>query len=96
MPVHEGAYAEAVNRDYFLVMDEFSKEDDTIQVCRVVKEADDGIRVDYFPQPTDQVQLEMWTNMGSKYDEKANIYCNARRFEDHKPDRCRFKNGGSY
>ncbi|KAI8936747.1 hypothetical protein NX059_007134 [Plenodomus lindquistii] len=95
MPVHEGANAESVNRDYFLVMDEYSKDDDTIQVCRIVKE-EGGVRVDYFPQPTAQIQLEMWTNLDSKYEEKATNYRRARLFKHHKPDRSRFKVGGPY
>ncbi|KAF1848206.1 uncharacterized protein K460DRAFT_279040 [Cucurbitaria berberidis CBS 394.84] len=96
MPVQEGVYAESVNRDYFTAMNEFSKEEDMVLVCRFQNKDNGNTRVDYFPQSTDEVQMQMWTNLGSKFDEQASNYRDARRFEDNKPDRSKFKSGGPY
>ncbi|KAF2123556.1 hypothetical protein P153DRAFT_371613 [Dothidotthia symphoricarpi CBS 119687] len=59
MPVQENVYAESVNRDYFTALNEFSKEEDTVLVCRVQKEDDGDFRVDYFLHSTDEVQMQM-------------------------------------
>lgn len=79
-----------VNDEKFLVMTEFSREEDCVLVCRIVKEDDGKTRVDYFPQRTNEVQMQMWTNWGVRFDEKATDYQRAR-FADKKPDRSRFK-----
>lgn len=83
-----------VRRDYFAAMDKFSKEDDTILVCRVVKTGDEELRVDYFPQKTDEVQMQMWTNEGSMLDNKAEAYQATARKEG-KLGRSRFQPGRS-
>jgi hypothetical protein len=79
-----------VNDANFLVMNEFSRDEDSVLVCRIVKEDSGKTRVDYFPQQTDEVQRQMWTNWGVRFDEKATDYQRAR-FADKKPDRSRFK-----
>lgn len=79
-----------VNDENFLVMTDFSREEDSVLVCRIVKEDGGKSRVDFFPQKTDEVQRQMWTNWGGRFDEKATDYQRAR-FADKKPDRSRFK-----
>lgn len=89
-----------LNKEYFTVIDEFSKNDDTVLVCRIVfsAEADGGgeeggkLKVEYFPQPTGSIAMEMATNGGSKFDEKAINYQRSR-LKDGKPDR---SNAGPY
>ncbi|KAH8690414.1 hypothetical protein GQ44DRAFT_780427 [Phaeosphaeriaceae sp. PMI808] len=61
-----------VNKEYFTVMNEYSKEDNTVLVCRISEE--DGFKVEYFPQSTDEVSMQMHTNDGPKFDEKASNY----------------------
>ena len=68
-------------------MDEDSKEDDTVIVCRIVKSnQSDDVELEYFPQPTDTILMEMATNDGLKFDEKAQNYQRSR-MKDGKPDR---------
>lgn len=76
----------AVHRDYFTAMNEFSKKDDTVLVCRVKSKDGDKIELEYFPQPTDKIVMEMATNGGLKFDEKAQNYQRSR-MKDGKPDR---------
>lgn len=76
----------AVHQDYFTVMNEFSKEDDTVLVCRVKSKNGNKIDLEYFPQPTDKIVMEMATNGGLKFDEKAQNYQRSR-MNDGKPDR---------
>ncbi|KAF2202270.1 hypothetical protein GQ43DRAFT_430919 [Delitschia confertaspora ATCC 74209] len=78
----------AVNKEYFTVINEFSKEDDTVLVVQVNKNGEGGeeIEVEYFPQPTKNIMMEMWTNGRGKFEEKASNYQRAR-FDDGKPDR---------
>jgi hypothetical protein len=45
------------------MMNEFSKEDDVVFVCRV-KERDGDLWVEYFPQPIDVVAMKVWTHYG--------------------------------
>jgi hypothetical protein len=67
-------------------MNEFSKDDDTVLVCRVKNRDRENIELEYFPQPTDQIVMEMATNGGMKFDEKAQNYQRSR-MKDGKPDR---------
>ena len=71
-------------------MDEYSKEDDTVLACRIgsSREGEDGgnLKVEYFPQLTDKIAMEMATNEGLKFDEKAINYQRSR-MKDGKPDR---------
>lgn len=77
----------AVDKEYFTAMDEHSKEDDTVMVCRVVKSKNSGdVELQYFPQPTGTIVMEMATNDGLKFDEKAQNYQRSR-MRDGKPDR---------
>lgn len=82
----------AVNTNYFVMMNEFSVEEDIVFVCRVVKEGGEGgkgeLRIEYFPQDTDKVQMMMWTNW--QFDERATNYVRAR-WSDGKPDRSRYE-----
>lgn len=56
-------------------MDEYSKEEDTVMVCRIVESGQpDNEKVEYFPQRTDKIVMEMATNDGLKFDEKAQNY----------------------
>lgn len=67
-------------------MNEFSKGDDTVLVCRVKSKKGDKIDLEFFPQPTDQIVMEMATNDGLKFDEKAQNYQRSR-MKDGQPDR---------
>ena len=69
-------------------MNEFSKEDDTVLVCRIKSEDNGGIKVEYFPQSTDEISMAMHTNGDLKWDEKAINYQRSR-IKDGKPDRGR-------
>lgn len=66
-------------------MVEHSKDDDTVMACRLVKKSG-KVELQYFPQPTDTIVMEMQTNSGLKYDEKAQNYQRSR-MSDGKPDR---------
>lgn len=76
----------ALNKNHFTVLNEYSKADDTVLVCRI--SIDPEFKVDYFPQPTDDISLEMYTNSGLKFDEKAANY-QATMETQGKPDRSR-------
>lgn len=83
----------AIDKEYFTAIDEHSQEDDTVLVCRVLKQGKNGdgdgdVELAYFPQPTDKIVMEMATNDGLKFDEKAGNY-QAQRREDGRPDRSR-------
>jgi hypothetical protein len=66
-----------VNPQYFVFLNEFSKDEDLVFVARLVKDEDgEEIRVEYFPQSTDQVQMMMWTNW--QFDERAIMYQRSR------------------
>lgn len=44
-------------------------------VCRIVEsDRSDIVKVEYFPQRTDNIVMEMATNDGLKFDEKAQNY----------------------
>jgi hypothetical protein len=90
MPREENAYAEPVNRFVFTALTEFSKEDDTVLMCRVVleheedesrvdrnipaKNEDGSIKVEFFPVATERAQMSMWTNDRLKFAEKIGNY----------------------
>lgn len=77
----------AVHKQYFTAMNEYSKEDDTVLVCRIVESKTGGeFDLEYFPESTDTIVMSMWTNDSLKFDEKAQNYQRAR-MRDGKPDR---------
>ncbi|KAI0381678.1 hypothetical protein F5Y04DRAFT_280758 [Hypomontagnella monticulosa] len=77
----------ALNRDYFLVIDEFSKKSDSVQICRVLHtEGGGGFEVEYFPESTDDSTVQMNTSLGVKFDEALQRY-QRNRMRDGKPDR---------
>lgn len=68
-------------------MDEHSKEEDTVMLCRIVKsDKSHGVELEYFPQETDTIVMNMATNGGLKFDEKCRNY-QVSRMKDGKPDR---------
>ncbi|KAF2128259.1 hypothetical protein P153DRAFT_431952 [Dothidotthia symphoricarpi CBS 119687] len=75
----------AVLRDYFTAMDRYSKQDDTVLTCRVWVENDE-VKVDYYPLPTAHIQMYMWTNRCTRFDE-AGYHYQSRVKRDGKPDR---------
>ena len=75
-------------------MTEFSKEEDSVMLCRIVEGGSGETRVQYLPQSTDEVQMQMWTNLGSRFEEKAMAYQAARR-QDGQPDRSKFTDRSS-
>ena len=90
----ENAYAEPVNCFLFTPLTEFSKEDDTELMCRVVleheedesredrnmpaKNEDKSIKVEFFPVATERLQMSMWTNDRLKFAEKMVNYQKGR------------------
>jgi hypothetical protein len=76
----------AVDRNYFTAIDIHSKEEDTVLVCHRLECPGSLVDVDYFPQSTDMIAMQMWTNLNSKFDEKADCY-QAQCREDGSPDR---------
>lgn len=81
-----------LNTKYFTAMDDYTKEDDTILACRIVQGGggegggEGKLKVEYFPQSIDAIAMEMVTNEGLKFDEKALNYQRSR-LRDGKPDR---------
>jgi hypothetical protein len=73
-----------MDTEYFTMMNESAKEDDCMFACRVKSQGKD-LTIEYFPQPIDAIAMEMWTNDGLKFDEKAHNYQASRR-ADGKPD----------
>ncbi|PVI00754.1 hypothetical protein DM02DRAFT_614113 [Periconia macrospinosa] len=74
-----------VQREYFTVMNQFSKEDDTILTCRI--RHDNGqVKVDYYPLPTAEISMYMITNRDSRFDEAGHSY-QSRMKREGKPDR---------
>jgi hypothetical protein len=95
MPTYEGPqyyHHTSVDREYFVAMDEFSMEDDTIMACRATKKKDAKTRVDYVPMATAEVQMYMWTNDYYMFLNKAEAYQGTVRVQK-KPDRSRFATG---
>jgi hypothetical protein len=77
-----------VNPQYFVFLNESSKDEDLVFVARVVKEDTEEMKVEYFPQRTDQVQMMMWTNW--HFDERVIMY-QRLQFSEKKPDRSQYK-----
>lgn len=68
-------------------MDEHSQGDDTMMTCRIIKlKLQGNVELQYFPQPIDTVVMEMATNGGTKFNEKAQNYQRSRLM-DGRPDR---------
>ena len=68
-------------------MNEYSKEDDTVLICRS-KTEDGDLKVEYYPKATEEVSMVMHTNGGQKWDERAMNYQRSR-MKDGKLDRSR-------
>jgi len=76
-----------LNREYFTALDEHSKEDDTVLLCRIVDSDGSGnVTLQYFPVPTGDTVVEMQTSHGLVFDEKLQNY-QRQRMTDGKPDR---------
>jgi hypothetical protein len=81
----------ASDKEHFAAMNEFSKEDDTVLLCRI-KTNGGGLKVDYFPVTTAHIAMYLHTNNGDRFEESFGGY--QRRMEDEgKPDRSQ---GGPY
>ncbi|KAI1642158.1 uncharacterized protein F4817DRAFT_369643 [Daldinia loculata] len=77
----------ALNREYFLFVDQFSKEEDTIQICRVEQNiGTKRLHVEYFPKPTGDSTVRIATSSGLKFDEALQRY-QRNRIRDGRPDR---------
>lgn len=72
-----------LDRDIFATLDEHSKENDTITMCRVLE--DRGGEVEYFPVPVGDAVVLLITSQGLKFDERLEGYQSQMR-EDGKPD----------
>jgi hypothetical protein len=79
------------DKTHFAAMNEYSKEDNTVLLCRINK--DDGtLKVDYFPLTTAHIAMYLHTNSGDRFEESSGGY--QREIEDAgKPDR---SGGGPY
>jgi hypothetical protein len=77
-----------MNPQYFVFVNEFSQDEDSVFVARVVKEEREEMRVEYFPQSTGQVQMMMWTNW--QFDERVIMY-QRQQLSKRKPDRSQYK-----
>jgi hypothetical protein len=81
----------ASDKRHFAAMNEHSKEDNTVLLCRIKKD-DGAFKVDYFPLPTAHVAMYLHTNNGDRFEESFGSY--QREMEDEgKPDRSQ---GGPY
>jgi ATP-dependent 26S proteasome regulatory subunit len=78
----------SINPQYFVFLNKFSKDEDLVFVARVVKDDGEEMKVEYFPQSTDQIQMMMWTNW--QFDERVVIY-QRLQFSKEKPDRSQYK-----
>ncbi|KAI1478787.1 hypothetical protein F4774DRAFT_144329 [Daldinia eschscholtzii] len=77
----------ALNHESFFFIDQFSKEDDTMQICRAENDPKTGkLEVEYYPVSTEDATLEMATALGVKFDENMQRY-QRNRIRDGKPDR---------
>ncbi|KAI0134970.1 hypothetical protein F4814DRAFT_399545 [Daldinia grandis] len=77
----------ALNHEYFLFMDQFSKEEDTIQICRAEQDVRTGeLHVEYFPEPVGDSTVRIATSLGLKFDEALQRY-QRNRIRDGRPDR---------
>ncbi|CAM1501389.1 Fc.00g105510.m01.CDS01 [Cosmosporella sp. VM-42] len=83
----------ALNRDYFTAMDQFSRVDDTVLICRVIPAEDGGeLIVEYFPEKTEDATIQISVSIGLRFDEALQRY-QRNRMRDGKPDRSK---GGPY
>lgn len=77
----------AINRDYFTAMNEYSRDDDIILLCRIIRVDNSGdVELQYFPQATDTIVMQMATNGGVKFNGKARNYQKSCA-RDGRPDR---------
>jgi len=77
----------ALNREYFTAMDQFSRTDDTILICRTIPSKESGkLDVEYFPEKTDDATIQMAISIGLNFDEALRRY-QVNRMVDKKPDR---------
>jgi hypothetical protein len=83
----------APEKTHFAAMNNFSKEDDTVLLCRV-KPTHGGLlkTVDYFPVTTKHIAMYLHTTSGSRFEESFGGYQLEMEL-DGKPDRSQ---GGPY
>jgi hypothetical protein len=68
-------------------MDDHSKADDSVMLCRIVKsDPPENVELEYFPQETNTIVMNMATNGGLRFDEKCRSYQVSQQ-KDGKPDR---------
>jgi len=80
------------DKRHFAAMSEFSRDDDTVLLCRV-KRVDGGEwKVDYFPVWTVHIAMYLHTSNGDMFEEAFGQY-QARMKDEGKPDRSQ---GGPY
>jgi hypothetical protein len=75
----------ALHREYFTALNEHSKVDDTVLLCRMINS-----KLQYFPVSTGDTVVEMMTSHGTKFDERLQNY-QRQRMRDSKPDRSKGK-----
>lgn len=77
----------ALNREYFTAMDQFSRADDTVLLCRAVRgQQPTKLVIECFPEKTDNAVIQMSVSLGIRFDEALRRY-QIRRTVDGKPDR---------
>jgi hypothetical protein len=81
----------ASNKKHFAAMNEFSKEDDTVLLCRINTD-NGGFKVDYFPITTEHVAMYLHTSSGSRFEEAFGHYQSMAE-DEGRPDKSQ---GGPY
>jgi hypothetical protein len=69
-------------------MDQFSRTNDTVLICRTIKADNGKLDVEFFPEKTDHLTTQMAVSIGLKFDEALQRY-QRNRIRDGKPDRSR-------
>lgn len=80
----------ALNREYFLAINEFSRSEDTLLICRILDRKDGELEIEYYPEEIGYTGLLMAVMIGVKYDEALQHY-QRNCMRDEKPDRSRGK-----
>lgn len=81
----------AFNKEYFAAMDQYSKEDDTMLVCRVLpagtnRSSSTTTRIQFYPVETRYAQMDIFVSIGLVFDEHLQMYQRQRAVRG-KPDR---------
>ncbi|KAL9618754.1 MAG: hypothetical protein Q9160_006548 [Pyrenula sp. 1 TL-2023] len=80
-----------LHRKFFAAMDQYSREDDTILICRIGSTGpSDPMTLQYYPVETEFVVAELISGGDARFDERLQNYQRSRMM-DGKPDRSKGK-----